>query len=157
MKATLQAFVQSARYRVRPTRPRRVAFTLIEILIVVLILGILAAIVLGASWNITMDAQREVTLSELKKLRRHMEAYNIVHRGYPDVTSGNGTWGTIIGPEFLLSPPVNAWVGGNNSKVVVIGTGPDAGFQEAHGWIFDPSTGRVWAGSHDANDEPFPK
>lgn len=153
MKASLTAFVD--RYRQRSSHRR--GFTLIEILIVVLILGILAAIVLGASWNVTMDAQREVTVSELKKLRRHMEAYNIVHRGYPAVTAGDGTWGAIIGPEFLLSPPVNSWVGGNNSKVVVIGTGPDTGFQESYGWIYNPATGQIWAGGHNGNDQPFPK
>lgn len=136
---------------------RRGAFTLIEILIVVLILGILAAIVLGASWNVTKDAQQGVTGSELKKLRRHLEAYNIVHRGYPNVTAGDGTWGAIIGPEFLLSPPVNSWVSSNNGKKIVIRNSPDTTYQADYGWIFDPATGQVWAGGFDANDVPFPK
>lgn len=138
-----------------PGRPR--AFTLIEILIVVLILGILAAIVLGASWNVTMDAQASVTSSELKKLRRHMEAYNILYRGYPAVVPGNGTWGGIIGREFLLSPPVNAWVGDAASKTIIIRNTPDTAFQTGYGWIFDPATGRIWAGGFDGNDQPFPK
>ncbi|MBY0307639.1 MAG: prepilin-type N-terminal cleavage/methylation domain-containing protein [Phycisphaerales bacterium] len=133
------------------------AFTLIEILIVVLILGILAAIVIAASWNVTKDAEREVTTSELKKLRRHLEAYNIVHRGYPQVTAGDGTWGAIIGPEFLLSPPVNAWVGGANGKRITIRSSPDSAYQGGYGWIFDPATGQVWAGGFDANDQAFPK
>ncbi|HYD01274.1 MAG TPA: prepilin-type N-terminal cleavage/methylation domain-containing protein [Phycisphaerales bacterium] len=139
------------------SRAARGAFTLIEILIVVLILGILAAIVLGASWNVTMDAQGSVTYSELKKLRRHMEAYHIVHRSLPAVTAGNGTWGAIIGPEFLLSAPVNAWVDSANNKRIILRNTPDTGYQAGYAWIFDPATGRVWAGGFDQNDQPFPK
>ena len=140
-----------------PPRPKRSAFTLIEILCVVVILGILAAIVLGASWNVTKDAQRDVTVSELKKLRRHLEAYNIVHRGWPAVTDGDGTWGAIIGPEFLLSPPMNAWVGGDNGKKVVLRNSPDAAYQATYGWVFDPATGNVWAGGYDGEDNAYPK
>lgn len=153
MKASLPAFP----VRIAPFDRRFGAFTLIEILIVVVILGILAAIVMGASWGVTQDAQREVTSSELKKVRRHLEAYNIVCRGFPAVTAGDGTWGAIIGPEFLLSPPVNSWVGGNNGKKITIRNTPDTGFQSAYGWIYDPATGRVWAGSFDAEDHAFPK
>jgi prepilin-type N-terminal cleavage/methylation domain-containing protein len=133
------------------------AFTLIEILIVVLILGILAAIVIGASWNVTKDAQSGVTFSELKKLRRHMEAYHIVHRALPAVTAGDGTWGSIIGPEFLLSPPVNAWVDGAHNKTIILRDTPDTAYQSSYAWIFDPATGRIWAGGFDAQDNPFPK
>lgn len=138
-------------------RRSRSAFTLIEILIVVLILGILAAIVLGASWNVTKDAQGGVTYSELKKLRRHMEAYHIVHRSLPAVTEGNGTWGAIIGPEFLLSPPVNAWVDSSTNRTIILRNTPDTAYQSSYAWIFDPATGRVWAGGFDAQDVPFPK
>lgn len=152
MNASPTDYLQSRLSR-RPTS----AFTLIEILIVVLILGILAAIVLGASWNVTMDAQRGVTFSELKKLRRHIEAYNIVHRGFPEVTAGDGTWGSIIGPEFMLSAPVNAWVDSANNRKIVLRNTPDTGYQSGYAWIFDPATGRVWAGGFDDQDQPFPK
>lgn len=132
-------------------------FTLIEILIVVLILGIIASIVIAASWGITQDAQRDVTASELKKLRRHLEAYAIVHRGYPSVAEGHGTWGQIVSPEFMLQAPTNAWVDGPNNKRIILRATPDSAYQSSYGWIFDPATGRVWAGGFDGNDQPFPK
>ncbi len=151
------SLTQSTRRGAAPSRRLAGAFTLIEILIVVLILGILAAIVLGASWNVTKDAQSGVTYSELKKLRRHMEAYHIVHRSLPAVTAGDGTWGAIIGPEFLLSPPVNAWVDQANNRTIILRDTPDTAYQSGYAWIFDPATGRIWAGGFSAQDEPFPK
>jgi prepilin-type N-terminal cleavage/methylation domain-containing protein len=156
MKAPLPAVVRSVARR-KARKGGSAAFTLIEILIVVVILGILASIVIAASWNVTKDAERDITSSELKKIRRHLEAYNIVAHGYPQVVAGDGTWGGIIGPQFLLSAPVNSWVGGSNGKKIVIRNTPDTTYQADYGWIFDPATGRVWAGGFDDNDTAFPK
>ncbi|MFT3684599.1 MAG: prepilin-type N-terminal cleavage/methylation domain-containing protein [Phycisphaerales bacterium] len=162
MKAPLPVVVRSVHLPPREARKGRLggrlgAFTLIEILIVVVILGILASIVIAASWNVTKDAERDITSSELKKIRRHLEAYNIVAHGYPQVAAGDGTWGGIIGPQFLLSAPVNSWVGGNNGKKIVLRSTPDTAYQADYGWIFDPATGRVWAGGFDSDDTAFPK
>jgi general secretion pathway protein G len=132
------------------------AFTLIEILIVVVILGILAAIVVPQISRATEEAASTATYNELQKIRRHIEVYRIRHNGnYPSVAAGDGTWGEIIGPDHLMSPPTNAWVGGATSRVIVFGTAPDGAYQTAHGWIYDPATGAVWAGSFDALDQPI--
>uniref|UniRef100_UPI003299E363 type II secretion system protein n=1 Tax=Salmonella enterica TaxID=28901 RepID=UPI003299E363 len=57
-------------------RNRRIrGFTLVEILIVVVILGILAGIVVSLFGGATSEAQREVTFSELQKLRRHVGVF----------------------------------------------------------------------------------
>jgi prepilin-type N-terminal cleavage/methylation domain-containing protein len=134
------------------------AFTLVEILIVVVILGILAAIAFAGFTGATDDARQNCSYSELQKIRRHVGVYQARNSmRLPTVTVGNGTWGEIIGPNYLYSAPVNAWVGGDNSKVIVFGSAPDTAYQTDHGWIFDPVTGQIYAGSFDAQDHPIPR
>lgn len=139
-----------------PRLPR--AFTLVEILIVVIILGILAAIVIPSFTRSTNDARIQTTYSELQKIRRHVEVFQARNGGQlPSVEEDVGTWGELVGPEYLMSAPVNAWVGGVNSQRIVFGALPDTEFQTDYGWIYDDATGNIWAGSFDLNDEPIPR
>lgn len=139
---------------------RSTAFTLVEILIVVVILGILASIVVPTIASASGEAKANATYSELQKIRRTIGVYKARNADqYPTVVDGDGTWGEIVGNqyEYLMSPPVNAWVGGANAKVVrvVPNATPDAVYQTDYGWIFDPITGDVWAGGFDAGDKPL--
>ena len=78
-------------------------FTLIELLIVIVILGILAAVVVFAVGGITDSGQESSCKAELKTLETAIEAYR----------AQNGTYATSIasltGGEFLRSDP--AWYG----------------------------------------------
>ena len=132
------------------------AFTLIEILIVVIILGILAAIIVPQMTSATQQSAVAATQSERHKLETHIEYYRAGNSGaLPTVTAGNGTWGEIIGPGYLRSAPINSWVGSPNGKVIAFGVAPDAAYQTAHGWIYNPANGEVFAGSFDANNQPL--
>tara|TARA_R110002096_G_scaffold435816_1_gene663145 strand:- start:162683 stop:163111 length:429 start_codon:yes stop_codon:yes gene_type:complete len=134
------------------------AFTLVEILIVVVILGVLAAIVVPNMSRVTGDAAVAASHTELNKVRRAIEVYTVSNENsLPAVVAGVGTWGEIVSRSYLKEPPTNQYVGGANSKVIVIGTGPDTTYQTAHGWVYNDSTGEVWAGGFDANDEPLPR
>ncbi|MCW5766154.1 MAG: prepilin-type N-terminal cleavage/methylation domain-containing protein [Phycisphaeraceae bacterium] len=141
------------------TGPRPSAFTLVEILIVVVILGILAAIVVPQFTRATEEAAWKTTYSDLQKIRLHVEVYRTRNSGaLPAVVdNSDGNWGPIVGhtSEYLQGPPTNAWVGGANARRVVLGSSPDTAYQTNYGWIFDPTTGRVWAGGFDANDHPL--
>lgn len=133
-------------------------FTLVEILIVVVILGILASIVVANMLSSVEDAQIATTKNELGKLQRAVEVYIARNDNtIPEVTAGSGTWGPIVGNQYLKEAPRNPYVGQSNASVIVLGTGPDAAYQTTHGWIFDASTGEVWAGGFDANGDPYPK
>src|SRR5262249_55970769 len=136
----------------------RRGFTLVEILIVVVLLGILAAIVVPSFARASNEARIQTTYSELRKIRRHVEVFRARNSGrYPGMAEGDGTWGEIVGPEYLMSPPVNSWVGGTNAQIVHIAGAADVTFQSDYGWIFDDSTGQIWAGSFDANDVALPR
>lgn len=135
------------------------AFTLIEILIVVVILGILAAIAIFQFASVTEEAKMTATSTELQKIRRHIGVFQARNNSrLPSVEAGDGTWGEIVSTdrEYLLSAPVNSYVG-SNGRVIIIGTGPDSTYQTDYGWIFNPATGEVWAGAYDANDKPIPR
>lgn len=133
------------------------AFTLVEILIVVIVLGILASLVVPSMINAAEDAAETATYTELGKLRRAVDAYRARENSLPDVTAGAGTWGGLVSSEYLKSAPINAWVGRENGQVIVIRDTPDAGFQDAYGWIYDDQTGQIWAGGYDAVDIPYTK
>ncbi len=140
----------------RSSLPR--AFTLVEILIVVVILGMLAAIVVPQFTSATQEAAAKTTYSELQKVRRHVLMYKARHANrVPPIEEGDGTWGPLIGVNHLLAPPVNAWVGGENSRVIVFSDSPDEVYQSEYGWIFDTTTGEVYAGGFDGNDQPYPR
>lgn len=139
-------------------RNPRSAFTLVEILIVVVILGVLAAIATAQFTNIAADTSHTTAYSELQKIRRHIGVFQARHEGrLPTVTAGDGTWGELVSRDHFMSAPVNAWTGGVNGHVIVIGTAADTTYHQNYGWIYDDTTGNVWAAGFDADDKPLPR
>src|SRR5688500_4776032 len=70
--------------RRRPHRPRKPhAFTLVEILIVVVILGIIATIVIGIFNNTVDDARAKALKDNLRNMRNQIQLYNAEHGTYP--------------------------------------------------------------------------
>src|SRR3954463_14664633 len=62
-------------------------FTLVEILIVVIILGILAAIVIPQFTNASQDARKSSLSSQLQTLRSQIELYKMQHKDtFPTAT-----------------------------------------------------------------------
>lgn len=142
----------------------RRAFTLVEILIVVVILGILSAIVIPQFANATAEASANATFDQLTKVRRALAVYFVRNgNSFPNIVAGAGVgaWGELItAPGYMREAPVNLWVGQPNAEVVITAAGPDAGYQTTHGWVFsnDPLyPGELWAGSFDAQDSPYPR
>ena len=106
------------------------AFTLIEILIVVVILGILAAIVIPQFSVASTQANNANLRSQLQTLRGQMELYKVQHSDtYPDlVTDG---WVDLINGDYIQAAPRNPLQAAATATAV----GAAAG---AHvGWIWD--------------------
>jgi type II secretion system protein G len=82
------------------------AFTLIEILIVVVILGILAAIVIPQFSDASTQANAANVRSQLQTLRGQLELYKVQHNDvYPDLV--NDGWADLIAGDYIQSAPRN--------------------------------------------------
>ena len=132
----------------------RSGFTLIEILIVVVILGILAAIVIPQFSNASADAKLSNLKTQLQMVRSQIQLYKIEHNEALPSDSADGfvlalTSKTDIdgnvdaagayGP-YLQSFPINPF---NDLATVTEGTG--AAGNDAAGWYFNTSTEMFYA------------
>lgn len=126
----------------------RQAFTLVEVLIVVIVLGILAAIVVPQFSSASDDANLSALTTNLQTIRAQIELYKIQHSGsYPtlanftaQMTAGTdvtGAAGTDFGPYLMAIPP-NPFSGVNT----VTDTVPPAA---TLGWYYNETTGEFRA------------
>ena len=83
----------------------RRGFTLIEILIVVVILGILAAVVVPQFTNASEDANDAAVRSQLQTLRGQIELYRAQQSNDPALlTTG---WTDLIDNDYIMGAPSN--------------------------------------------------
>jgi general secretion pathway protein G len=140
---------------------RRSAFTLVEILIVVVILGIVAGVVVPSFSRSTDEAAKTATLNQLLKIRKALDVYYVrFNNHYPaSIEEGEGTWGELLmaGGDYLRDLPRNQWVPAAARRTIVFGAAPDTEYHANYGWIFNPATGELWAAAFDANDQALPK
>ena len=102
-------------------------FTLIELLIVIVILGILAAVVVFAVGGITDSGQTSSCKAELKTVETAIEAYRAQNNTYAT------SLGSLTGGEFLRSTP--SWYtlsSGDPTDTSVTSTGVTAGCQDSY-------------------------
>ncbi len=146
------------------------AFTLVEILIVVVILGILAAVVIPTIANNTLSAKDSVLAVDLQLLRRVILVYKSQHLevgpGYPNgdttqapteqafidqatmasntngQTAAIGTPGFIRGP-YLMKIPANPFNGLNTVEILANAQAFPANADNSHGWVYKPATSEI--------------
>ncbi|HEY1685541.1 MAG TPA: type II secretion system protein [Tepidisphaeraceae bacterium] len=142
------------------------AFTLIEIMIVVIILGILAAVTIPELTSATTETRANTLHEEVRFMREQIEAFKYEHTdispGYPSgattstpdqadfinqmigatnvtcVTVSNGSPGSF-GP-YISTFPVNPVNGLATVLVVANGTTFPTSADGAYGWVYQPST-----------------
>lgn len=148
-------------------RGKKSGFTLVEILIVVIILGILAAIVIPQFTNASQDARNNSLTSQLQTLRSQIELFKLQHGDVLPTLVGGGAapgnataqapsnWSDLMtvtsfggknfGP-YLQAIPLNPL---NSNSNVVNGDGSAAagsacGFVYDYGTLVAPGTGRIY-------------
>ena len=158
---------------------RASAFTLVEILIVVVLLGVLAAIVIPAFGGSGTLARESTLATNLKLLRRFILVYTSQHLevapGYPGgvststptdevfenqailssnahgQTAARGTAGFEFGP-YLSKIPVNPFNGLDTVQMLANGQNFPAAADDSHGWICKPETGEIRADNSGTDD-----
>lgn len=71
--------------------PRR-GFTIVELLIVIVVIGILAALVISAFTSAQARARDASRVNGLRQIQKAVEAYYAVNESYPLPAGGSGTW-----------------------------------------------------------------
>jgi len=135
----------------------RKAFTLVEILIVVIILGILAAVVIPQFTEASNDARESALASDLQTVRSQIELYKVQHldksphldeNGAPDTANfvnrligrtdntGKINASGAFGP-YLQKFPSNPFVSDDVADKVTFGTADPAPGDGTSGWYFN--------------------
>ncbi len=121
-------------------------FTLIELVIVIIILGILAAVAIPKFVNLTADAKLASTKGVLGGVR---SAISIDYARYAAQNNGNTQWPATTNLTNLMADnkiPANPY---NNLTSVAEDTGArDTADSAVYGWVYNSTNGDFWA----AND-----
>ena len=159
---------------------RNKAFTLVELLIVVVILGILAVIVLPKFSNASATARASMLADDLRIIRTQLEVFKIQHNGvaavYPGGSTGvTPTYGAFVshmtmssnvdfdvadthsaafpyGP-YLREIPTNPVNDKNTVQVIADGEPFPTSGDDSDGWIYQPSTMRFAADCSGKDDQ----
>jgi len=146
-------------------RTRKGGFTLVEILIVVIILGILAAIVIPQFTSASQDARKNSLASQLQTLRSQLELYKLQHLDqlpqslidsspdwtqFTEKTNDQGTTGTgsafPFGP-YLQADPKNPLNGLTTVSVVGADVAGGDAYTGGRGFVINSVNGKIWGTS----------
>jgi general secretion pathway protein G len=121
-------------------RKKRAGFSLIELVVVVLILGILAAVAAPRMFDTANNARQNGTKQSLSVIRDAIELYKSQNGSFPPAA----TMATALKP-FLKGPFPSVQIGANQNANVVASTQNPIASAEAGGagWSYNQTTGEV--------------
>ena len=140
--------------------PRRAAFTLVEVMMVIAALAIIAGVVVPQVTTIIDDAKNSAMLRDLREITAAIERYRMDHNGAPpdliqsqtliqmvSKTDIDGNVGSgpehIYGPYFEKLPPNQL---NNIRRVFRVSSAPPTSLSSRVGWVYHPASGQIWAG-----------
>lgn len=123
-------------------------FTLVEILIVVVILGILAAIVVPQFTNAANESRVGNVATQVSTIETQLELWAARNNGdYPDLATAGETWQDLVDDGYFKEIPVNPFSGASDIGAF-IGTDTSVSVlydAAAYSWAFDAATGNIVA------------
>jgi general secretion pathway protein G len=127
---------QLFRRKIMETKRNR-GFTLVEILIVVVILGILAAIVIPQFTDAATEASQANLVTNLQTLRSQIALYRIQHVDADPDTSTLALFTTDMVPDYMQSIPLNPL---SAPAALSLSAGAGAAAANDTHWYFDTTT-----------------
>jgi prepilin-type N-terminal cleavage/methylation domain-containing protein len=129
-------------------------FTLIEILIVVIILGVLASLVVPLFAEVSNDARRAALSDQLHGIRVQIQLFTLQHGDTPPNLNG-ANWDDLVTQTFYRGEPRGPYLPSiprntlnQFSNVAVVNADPAFGDPVAGaniGFVYNPNTGVIWA------------
>ncbi len=121
----------------------RRAFTLIELLIVVALVGILAAVIIPQFADSTTEAKTSAMDSNLQSFHYHLQRYEAENGVFPATLSDLLSVSPAGYGPYIDAVPENPFnFSSAEAAVNSVPAGPNAG---GEGWLYMKATGRVWA------------
>lgn len=129
----------------RATRSEHQGFTLVELMVIIVILGVLAAIVVAAVFDTRGESATATCKSSLSALETAAQAYKGQIGVYPSsiaalTVPGTGANGARVGPWIKDMPPV-----------YTPGVTPTMSVHSSYGFAIDGATSSVAVGTIKAN------
>lgn len=130
------------------------AFTLVEILIVVVILGILAAVVVPQFVDAADQAQTGNCETQLRTLRTQIQLFRAQSddNSFPTLANADAdlAWAPMIDGDLIQAPPINprskSGAVGDTDLTGQAGQDAAAALGAADGgWLYNETTGEIWA------------
>lgn len=124
----------------------RQGFTLVEVLIVVVFLGIVATLMIPMMDRPTAEARRTMALRQLQTITNQIELYRSQHSGgFPTAhptdpmgaESAKGGWGIMVSSEYLKEEPMNIFTESTRLGVGGVDVASVQGPGSAYGWYYE--------------------
>src|SRR5262245_18059101 len=112
------------------------AFTLIEILIVVVILGILAAIVIPQFTDASQQANNSSLQSQLQTIRGQIELFRVKNAGANPASLATGSWSDLTTPVDANGDPLPPYLHSEPKNPLQNSTTVDGSAAAGVGWVW---------------------
>ena len=146
----------------RRTGSGRAAFTIIEMLMVIVALAIMAGVVIPQVSSAVDDAKQGAMLANLHEITNAIERYRMEHSGLPpdqhvgrqlaQLTAKSNVDGDIgSGPGFIYGPYIERMPKNplsDTANVYTVTSVPPSSLDKRVGWVYHVESGQIWAGLH---------